>query len=629
LTRVRTNVAAKVKEENPAPDFSREEPQSSVTAPASSTIDKALWEGRARRISAPFTADPLVFRGEVAISVESDTRYDTNSEDSNLVTSGVAWRIAVQAATKAGDGMELPLYATYFARTADGLPGEQELVREAREMVAQLARLRSAPLVDPFTGPAILSGRAAGVFFHEIWLLSDAAYKRAVNVFAKKKAAFQNRSADESLPDFSREKPVERVLPVAAAPSQAASEWIERGRQISAVFLSAPQIHSSEVTVIEERGRRYYVNSEGFKTVTPIGVAALRVVADTQKADGAVVRDFFEVVERNLQDMPPVADLVARTREFASRLASARAAKVGDDYTGPVLLERGAGAQLIALTLAPALLALRAPEADNPALSRATQGVVSPFLSRIGSRVMAEGLSVADTPSLTQFAGRPVAGAYVLDDEGVAARDVTLVENGRLVTLLTSRVPQRNLLQSNGHGRGGSVQPGVLQVTSASAVAASASKTSYLELLKTQGRPFGYIVRSLANPTALLGSAVDVAELVALLGGSSGGPGAAPAGPLIPQIVKVTPDGAEEVVRGMRFGALTPNVFRAVLGASEERVLHNYRASPAVSPVPGSLGGGLATVSVIAPSFIIDDLEIQRVRDVAQKPPAVPSPLAR
>lgn len=90
-------------------------------------------------------------------------------EGSNLATSGVVWRIGIQAATKADDGMELPLYATYFARTAAGLPSEAQLVREAREMVAQLARLRSAPLVDPATVPAILSGRAAGVFFHEIF----------------------------------------------------------------------------------------------------------------------------------------------------------------------------------------------------------------------------------------------------------------------------------------------------------------------------------------------------------------------------------------------------------------------------------------------------------------------------
>jgi hypothetical protein len=472
------------------------------------------------------------------------------------------------------------------------------------------------------------------VMRRQIWVLSDAAYKRAVNLFAKKKAAFQNRSAGEAIPDFSRETPVERVLPAAAAQSQpaqspAASEWIERGRQVSAVFLSSPQIQSSEVTVIEERGRRYYVNSEGFRTVTPIGVAALRVVADTQTDEGAVVRDFFEVVERSLQDLPPVASLVTRTREFAARLTAVRTAKAGDDFTGPVLLEGAAGAELVAQALAPALLALRGPEADNPALARTAQGMTSPFLSRIGSRVMADGLSIVDTPSLTQFGGRPVPGAYVLDDEGVAAKDVTLVDNGRLMTLLTGRVPQRALTQSNGHGRGGAVQPGVLQVKSATATAAADLRKSYLELLKTQGRPFGYIVRSLANPQALLGSNPDISEVIALISGLSGGPGAAPAGPVILQIVKVTPDGAEEVVRGMRFGAVTPNVFRDVLGVSEERVLHNYRASPSIPPVPGSLGGGLATVSIIAPALILDDLEIQRVRETSQKPPVVPSPLAR
>jgi hypothetical protein len=467
------------------------------------------------------------------------------------------------------------------------------------------------------------------VMRRQIWVLSDAAYKRAVNLFAKKKAAFQNRSAGEAIPDFSRETPVERILPLAAAPAQAAGEWIERARQISGVFLSAPNIQSSEVAVIEERGRRYYVNSEGFRTVTPMGVAALRVVADTQTEDGAVVRDFFEVIERNLQDLPPVADLVARARAFATRLTSVRAAKVGDDFTGPVLLEGAAGAELVAQTLAPALLALRGPEADNPALARSAQGMTSPFLSRIGSRVMADGLSVVDTPSLTQFGGRPVPGAYVLDDEGVAGKDVTLVDNGRLMTLLTGRIPQRSLTQSTGHGRGGAVQPGVLQVTSTSATAAPELKKAYLELLKTQSRPFGYIVRSLANPQSLLGSSPDISEVIALMSGLSGGPGAAPAGPLILQIVKVTPDGAEEVVRGMRFGAVTPNVFRDVLGVSEERVLHNYRATPSIPPVPGSLGGGLATVSVIAPALILDDLEIQRVRDTSQKPPVVPSPLVR
>jgi predicted Zn-dependent protease len=65
--------------------------------------------------------------------------------------------------------MELPLYNSYFSRTLDGLPDEKQLLADVREMMSLLARLRRAPLVDPYSGPAILSGRAAGVFFHEIF----------------------------------------------------------------------------------------------------------------------------------------------------------------------------------------------------------------------------------------------------------------------------------------------------------------------------------------------------------------------------------------------------------------------------------------------------------------------------
>jgi TldD protein len=169
FTRVKTNVAAKIKEENPVPDFSREEPQSYIGVPATYTVDTEAWEARLRRLSALFAADPFVFDSEVSLSIESDNRYYTNSDGSQIATGEVTCRIFVEAMTKATDGMELPLYASYYARAPEGLPEEKQLASDAREMIALLARLRIAPLVDPFSGPAILSGRAAGVFFHEIF----------------------------------------------------------------------------------------------------------------------------------------------------------------------------------------------------------------------------------------------------------------------------------------------------------------------------------------------------------------------------------------------------------------------------------------------------------------------------
>jgi len=169
LTRVRTNVAAKVQDENPAADFTREERQEHAGPPAAYTLDTQGWEARLRRVSAVFNEDPLVLRSQVSLTVEADNRYYVNSEGSQIVTGDVGCRIFIQGVTKAEDGMELPLYTSYFATSPDGLPDERQLVAEARAMVGLLARLRDAPVVDPFSGPAILSGRAAGVFFHEIF----------------------------------------------------------------------------------------------------------------------------------------------------------------------------------------------------------------------------------------------------------------------------------------------------------------------------------------------------------------------------------------------------------------------------------------------------------------------------
>jgi len=169
LTRVQTNVAAKVKDDDPAPDFSREDPQTYSGPAVSYTLDQKAWEAKLRRVSALFTEDPLIFSSDVSLSVAADNRFYTNSEGSQIGQGDIACRIFIQAVTKAPDGMELPLYTSYFATSPDGLPEEKQLIADARAMMELLGRLRKAPLVDPFSGPAILSGRAAGVFFHEIF----------------------------------------------------------------------------------------------------------------------------------------------------------------------------------------------------------------------------------------------------------------------------------------------------------------------------------------------------------------------------------------------------------------------------------------------------------------------------
>jgi predicted Zn-dependent protease len=429
----------------------------------------------------------------------------------------------------------------------------------------------------------------------QLWLTTDAAYKRAVSVFAKKKATFQNRAAsDAAIADFSQEQPVERIQP-ATVPTPSRGEWVDRVKQLSALFAGHPELDGSEVWLSETHGTSYYLNSEGFKTVTPVGSVYFRALTEAHAADGAIVRDLFTIVERRLEDLPPMAELVSRASELAKRAQVHRSAPVGEEFTGPVLVEGQASGELLRQTLVPLLLARRAPDGDNPRFAQ-NQGPATPFLTRIGLRVLSDSFAASDTPSLEEYEGRPVAGAYVVDDEGVAAKDVPLVEKGRLLTLLTGRTPQKNLRQSNGHGRNGTVNAGVFQLRSTQAVPAADLKSKYLELLKVQEKPFGYIVRSVAAP-----------------GEVSAGPGG---GPAILDIVKVRPDGREEPVRGLRFGNVPSTAFRDILEASEERALHNYRINVVTS------------ASVIVPNLIFEELEIQRTQEIVQKPPVVPSPLA-
>jgi TldD protein len=169
LTRVRTNVATKVKEESASDDFSREAPQVFTGQPASYTIDAREWEPRLRRITAPFADDPQIYLADAGLMVSAENRYYVTSEGTRLLTGRQSWQLFVQALTKASDGMELPLYVSYDATTAGGLPGEQQMLADVRTMIQQAAALRTAPIVEPYTGPAVLSGRAAAVFFHEIF----------------------------------------------------------------------------------------------------------------------------------------------------------------------------------------------------------------------------------------------------------------------------------------------------------------------------------------------------------------------------------------------------------------------------------------------------------------------------
>jgi TldD protein len=167
--RVKTEAQVRAKEEDTSPDFSKEAPQVSIARPAPPiAIDRAVWENRVRALSRIFREFPDVYQNVVALSVQNETDYFASSEGSSVVEPHIQARLVVLAATRADDGMDLFRDQTFEAETIDGLPPQAELEAAIRELGKSLEQLRKAPVTEPFDGPAILSGRASAVFFHEV-----------------------------------------------------------------------------------------------------------------------------------------------------------------------------------------------------------------------------------------------------------------------------------------------------------------------------------------------------------------------------------------------------------------------------------------------------------------------------
>ncbi len=168
LTKIKTNVQVKVEEEDKSADFSREAPEKYYEEPMALAADQRLWEEKIRKYTAPFAAYGNIYEAGATFSAQSETRWFVNSEGSEIQTSQTYYRLIISAFTKADDGMELPRYESFFAFTPKDFPDDATVLKAVGKMIEDLKALRLAPLVEPYTGPAILSGRASGVFFHEV-----------------------------------------------------------------------------------------------------------------------------------------------------------------------------------------------------------------------------------------------------------------------------------------------------------------------------------------------------------------------------------------------------------------------------------------------------------------------------
>ena len=462
----------------------------------------------------------------------------------------------------------------------------------------------------------------------QLWLATDSAYKKALEVLSRKRAALENKTGAEEISDFSPQQPA-TVTEAQAPPKIDVPQLESLARSLSAVFKGSPAIFTDSARVRVEQTYTRYINSEGTSFTRNTPEAGVVLLAGTQAADGAPLRDFLAVYGHSINDLPSVGDLGSRARAMGERLEKLRDAPLVDHYNGPVLFEGQAAAELFSQVVAPALLALRRPVSDTPQFEMISANLGNPYQDRLGGRVLPDFLSVADDPTQSRYQDEPLLGASRVDDDGVPARRTVLVENGTLKTLLVTRNPVTGVTASTGSRRGGTVAPSNLLVTVSQGLAEEALKARLLSLVQQRGKPFGIVVERLANPMA-----ADPQDMMSTLM-SSFMPGQGGEGPTQLALVayKLFPDGHSELVRNVAVDGITTASFKDIVAASARSLVYSSPFLSMKNSVFSIFTGGSPAeteaplASFVVPSLLFDDVTLKRPVKEIPKLPLSPRPV--
>jgi TldD protein len=479
-----------------------------------------------------------------------------------------------------------------------------------------------------FAGPSRSFGGAYGVeafplddsypvLRHHLWLATDAEYKSAVETLALKRAALRNITLRDNLPDFSDAKPLQMITTV--PPSKLdETAWAARVRRLSALFLGFPGVLGSSVSFEGGSGLLYLVTSEGTRVRVPEGSVALRIQASAQASDGMPVRDTVVFHALDPDRLPPDAEIERSIKEVAGNVTALAEAPTGETYAGPVLFEGTAAGQLFAEVLGHNLAASRA--------SVPFSGPAGEFEDRIGTRVLPEWMDVVDDPTVAEWQGHPLFGHYPVDLEGVAPVRVPLVQKGILVKFLLTRQPIKGFSESNGHARlpgrrgvkGAAI--GNLFVQASGGVPQAELRKRLIDLCRQRNKPYGIVIRGMDYPTSA--PLEELSRLFRNMMRSKGG-SRLQSRPVL--VYRLYQDGHEQLVRGLQFRGLDTRSLKDILAASSDSTVFDFYDNGA--PLAAMYGTTFVSeASVIAPSVLVDDLELEPVQDELPKPPLVPPP---
>lgn len=417
----------------------------------------------------------------------------------------------------------------------------------------------------------------------QIWLLTDEAYKSAADAYAEKLSALKQFTADPNpVDDFAPAPVVSSVDPTVTLKVDEGA-WNKTLAEASNLFREYPDVQSVSASARFSSVNEYFVNSEGTIVRNGRSTATVMLNGATQAADGMrLSRNPFWTEER-AEDLPTREALLKETKKMLDTLTALRKAPIVEEsYRGPVLFAPDAADDVFASLIGSNVLG-RKPPLGRPNRTTGT------FATSYKTRVLPKFVTVVDDPTIRELQGKNLVGSYGVDDEGVKAQAVTLVDAGMLENYLVGRQPIRDFSTSNGHGRAGpgtGAQPavGTLILKSSEPESPADLNQKIMHMASEESKPYAYRVDTL-------------------------GPGNSPR--LLYRVY--ASDGHEELVRGAVFNEL------------DVRSLRNDLVAVGNDPLVSNRMGGVGQ-TIICPSLLFDELEVKRADTSKEKLPEYPAP---
>jgi TldD protein len=429
-----------------------------------------------------------------------------------------------------------------------------------------------------------------------LWIETDRVFKDAQERYTKVLAEKQVKVAEsDTSPDFSLVQPVkfyDQLIPII----DDFTPWYQRLRALSLHFSGHQWLFQSQVSLRAENYIRYIVNTDGSRIRENRTVYRLSVYAATMAEDGMELYLAHSFMATDPSQLPDDDEIILQIDSIVMNLDALRKAPIVEPYTGPAILVNQASGVFFHEIFGHRIEGHR----------QKSEFEGQTFTKKVGEQILPEFISIYDDATMATFNGKDCNGYYCYDDEGVAARRVTVVDHGILKEFLMSRSPIQGFPQSNGHGRrshGRSVvaRQGVLYIKSEKEVPFEDLRSALIEECKNQNKEYGLVFYDISG------------------GFTSTGRSGTQSFKVIPLLVKrIYVDGSpDEVVRGVDIVGTPLLSFSKIQLTGDDYDIFN-----------GTCGAesGWVPVSAISPSIFVSEIEVEKKTKGQDKPPILPAP---